>query len=108
MDARSSRPLAAAAWAGLLQGAASITGCQAPSLPAAEVTIEPAAPAPPETDDPEPPRPRRAKRPPLRGNCCAGKNDCKGRGGCKTAHNDCKGKNDCKSRGGCRSSDCPP
>ncbi len=32
---------------------------------------------------------------------CAGKNDCKGTGGCKTAKNDCKGKNACKGQGGC-------
>lgn len=33
--------------------------------------------------------------------CCFGKNDCKGKGGCKTADNDCAGKNDCKAKGGC-------
>ena len=33
---------------------------------------------------------------------CAGKNDCKGLGGCKTAKNDCKFKNDCKGKGGCK------
>ena len=32
---------------------------------------------------------------------CAGKNDCKGVGGCKTADHDCKGKNSCKGKGGC-------
>jgi uncharacterized membrane protein len=29
---------------------------------------------------------------------CAGTNDCKGKGNCKSATNDCKGKNDCKGQ----------
>lgn len=33
---------------------------------------------------------------------CAGKNDCKGLGGCKSAKNDCKFKNDCKGQGACK------
>ncbi len=33
--------------------------------------------------------------------CCFAKNDCKGKGGCKTADNDCAGKNECKGKGGC-------
>jgi hypothetical protein len=32
---------------------------------------------------------------------CAGENDCKGRGGCKSSANGCKGKNTCKGKGGC-------
>ena len=32
---------------------------------------------------------------------CAGDNDCKGVGGCKTDSHDCKFKNDCKGKGGC-------
>jgi hypothetical protein len=33
---------------------------------------------------------------------CAGKNECKGQGGCKVAgQNDCKGQNPCKGKGGC-------
>ncbi len=32
---------------------------------------------------------------------CAGKNDCKGKGGCKSSDNGCKGKNSCKGKGGC-------
>ena len=32
---------------------------------------------------------------------CAGKNTCKGKGGCKTGDNGCKGKNSCKGKGGC-------
>jgi len=30
---------------------------------------------------------------------CSGVNDCKGKGGCKSATNDCKGKNECKGKG---------
>jgi len=32
---------------------------------------------------------------------CAGKNDCKGQGGCKTSDGGCSGKNSCKGKGGC-------
>jgi hypothetical protein len=32
----------------------------------------------------------------------AGKNSCKGKGGCKTGDNGCKGKNTCKGKGGCK------
>lgn len=32
---------------------------------------------------------------------CAGKNECKGKGGCKTGDAGCKGKNSCKGKGGC-------
>jgi len=35
---------------------------------------------------------------------CAGKNDCKGVGGCKTSDQGCKGKNTCKGKGGCDTS----
>jgi hypothetical protein len=30
---------------------------------------------------------------------CAGINECKGQGGCKSASNDCKGQNGCKGQG---------
>ena len=30
---------------------------------------------------------------------CAGANECKGKGSCKSAMNDCKGKNACKGKG---------
>jgi hypothetical protein len=36
---------------------------------------------------------------------CAGKNDCKGIGGCKTDDHACKFKNDCKGKGGCSITD---
>ena len=39
-----------------------------------------------------------------KGHECAGKNECKGKGGCKTGDNGCKGKNSCKGKGGCNSS----
>ena len=32
---------------------------------------------------------------------CAGKNSCKGNGGCKTGDQGCKAKNSCKGKGGC-------
>ena len=32
---------------------------------------------------------------------CAGKNSCKGQGGCKTGDMGCKAKNSCKGKGGC-------
>jgi hypothetical protein len=33
---------------------------------------------------------------------CKGKNDCKGQGGCNTGDQGCKGKNSCKGKGGCK------
>ncbi len=32
---------------------------------------------------------------------CAGRNSCKGKGGCKSGDNGCAGKNSCKGKGGC-------
>jgi hypothetical protein len=32
---------------------------------------------------------------------CAGKNSCKGQGGCKTGDMGCKAKNSCSGKGGC-------
>jgi hypothetical protein len=40
----------------------------------------------------------------LEKNCCAGKNDCKGTSGCRSAKNACSGQNDCKGNG----TSCPP
>lgn len=34
--------------------------------------------------------------------CCKGMNECKGKGGCKTADHECAGKNDCGKKGGCK------
>ena len=39
---------------------------------------------------------------------CAGKNSCKGKGGCKTSDNGCAGKNSCKGKGGCATKDGKP
>ena len=39
---------------------------------------------------------------------CAGKNTCKGKGGCKTGDNGCAGKNTCKGKGGCAVKDGKP
>ena len=38
--------------------------------------------------------------------CCAGANQCKGRGNCKTDDHDCAGKNLCKGQGGCKPEEC--
>ncbi len=39
---------------------------------------------------------------------CAGKNSCKGKGGCKSGDNGCGGKNSCKGKGGCAIKDGKP
>ena len=39
---------------------------------------------------------------------CAGKNSCKGKGGCKSGDNGCAGKNSCKGKGGCAIKDGKP
>lgn len=39
---------------------------------------------------------------------CAGKNSCKGKGGCKSGDNGCSGKNSCKGKGGCAVKDGKP
>ena len=39
---------------------------------------------------------------------CAGKNSCKGKGGCKSGDNGCAGKNSCKGKGGCAVKDGKP
>ena len=39
---------------------------------------------------------------------CAGKNSCKGKGGCKTGDGGCAGKNTCKGKGGCAVKDGKP
>jgi hypothetical protein len=42
------------------------------------------------------------KKPAKEAHDCAGKNSCKGKGGCKTGDAGCKGKNSCKGKGGCK------
>ncbi|MEQ1862382.1 MAG: hypothetical protein ABMA13_20890 [Chthoniobacteraceae bacterium] len=39
---------------------------------------------------------------------CAGKNSCKGKGGCKSGDKGCQGKNTCKGKGGCAMKDGKP
>ena len=39
---------------------------------------------------------------------CAGKNSCKGKGGCKSGDKSCAGKNTCKGKGGCAMKDGKP
>ena len=39
---------------------------------------------------------------------CAGKNSCKGKGGCKSGDGGCGGKNTCKGKGGCAVKDGKP
>ncbi len=39
---------------------------------------------------------------------CAGKNTCKGKGGCKSGDKGCQGKNSCKGKGGCAVKDGKP
>jgi hypothetical protein len=120
------RRLAALAVSGLLAG---LPACAGPARN--EAIVDPAAPsntgsasevaaleltaAEPEiTEDPAPePRPKKKKKKKLRDAaqrglvaCCAGKNDCKGLGGCQTDRNDCRGKNMCKGLGGCSAGLC--
>ena len=82
MKNSSRKILAAAAFAGLLSGAVIQQGrADTPT------NIAPGKVAP------------EKKAPKVQG--CAGQNDCKGIGGCKTADHDCKFKNACKGKGGC-------
>ena len=89
------------------------------SGPAVEVEVPPAkaSVASPENDDasaaPKASGEAAARPPPIfdgktgvRGGCCKGMNECKGKGMCKTDRNDCKGMNQCKGQGGCKPVDC--
>jgi hypothetical protein len=86
MKNSSRKILAAAAFAGLLSGAA-LTQVHADSTTNSTTNAMPGKLAPlkkvPKVHD------------------CAGQNDCKGIGGCKSADHDCKFKNACKGKGGC-------
>jgi hypothetical protein len=114
---RAQNLVAAAAAAGLLAG----LGCASSppvdktdaSSPAdddgqtLEVAIPPARSAPPSDLTAAP----RSDPPPMatahrEKSCCKGLNECKGKGNCKTDHNDCKGLNECKGKGGCKGTDC--
>ena len=81
MKNRSRKVLVAAAIAGLLNGAAIQQGYGDPT----NTVPGQVAPA--------------KKAPKLQG--CAGENDCKGLGGCKSGDHACKFKNSCKGKGGC-------
>jgi hypothetical protein len=74
--------LATAAVAGLLSGAAIQQGRADTTTNSAPGTVAPDTKMPKVHD-------------------CAGQNDCKGIGGCKTSDHDCKFKNACKGKGGC-------
>jgi len=75
--------LTTAAISGLLAGVAANQGCSSVDSSGAKPgQVAPLATAPKVHD-------------------CAGDNDCKGVGGCKTAEHDCKFKNSCKGKGGC-------
>jgi hypothetical protein len=73
--------IAAAAITGLLSGAA-VYRASADSTNATPGKVAPAKKSPKVQD-------------------CAGNNDCKGIGGCKSGDNGCKFKNSCKGKGGC-------
>lgn len=101
--------LARAAALGLMLGAcAAKQSSGAPPAAVPETVVVPAAPETAEEPVTEPlavaePEPERKA-----GNCCAGKNDCKGKGGCRVAGSHaCAGHNDCKGRGGCKTGACP-
>jgi hypothetical protein len=101
-----SKTLSSAAATGLVLGAMTACGGSAPpaesaadTTPAAEAPAE-ASPAP----DAAAPAGDGAAGPVATTDakaCCMGKNECKGKGGCKTADNGCAGKNACKGKGGC-------
>ena len=123
-DPSFARKVALLAAAGLMAG---ITACG--PAPTNEVVVSPAPPtstapaatgeateatdAPEEAsaapDEPAPP-PRVARsykgvkvaKQQSGADCCKGRNECKGKGGCKTSLNECKGLNDCKGKGGCK------
>ena len=82
MKNSSRKILAAAAFAGLLSGAAFQQSRADSSTNAAPGKVAPVKKTPKVHD-------------------CAGQNDCKGIGGCKTSDHDCKFKNACKGKGGC-------
>jgi len=100
--------LARAAAVGLVLGACAGPGQAAPSGPttivvptAAASEAPPSEPLPVAAATAEP-----AEELPQDRSCCRGMNDCKGKGGCRTALNACAGKNECKGMGGCNAH-CP-
>ena len=91
--------VSAAAISGLLAGVALNQGCSktdsggdAPNAATnAAAKVSPGKPAPTGTKP--------------KAHDCAGENDCKGAGGCKTDEHACKFKNSCKGKGGCHVTD---
>jgi hypothetical protein len=85
------RSLAFTAVSGMVAG---LAGCGSAPPPTAETGAPPAEPAAAEAPE------AGAKA------CCAGKNECKGKGGCKSDTHTCAGQNECKGKGGCKPADC--
>jgi len=93
-----------AAIGGLVSGLAACDKGEQPSP-------EPAATSKPAADQPTAsattaPEPTAAASQKSATDCCAGKNACKGKGGCQTSKHACAGKNACKGQGGCSHRDC--
>ena len=103
------KSILAAASTGLMLGAVAACGGSAPPVEAPASPEAPAAEAPaaPEAPGAAAPAGDAAAMPAAEGKaCCKTMNECKGKGGCKTAQNTCKGMNSCKDLGGC-ASHCP-
>lgn len=98
------RPVALAAWTGLLSGCAAAPASVPARAEPTTVTV-PDQPAEPDTGDPELPSGNDVTR--SDPSCCKGLNECKAKGGCEVAgRNSCRGQNECKGMGGCRSREC--
>ncbi len=80
------------------------TGCSDAAKPTADVSGKPTSSAAASTTLAS--ASANAAAPTEKKACCAGKNECKGLGGCKTDKTSCSGKNDCKGLGGCMHRDC--
>jgi hypothetical protein len=86
--------LAAAAFAGLINGSATraVAGTTGFKADAAKMTVNAKAGVsarPLQSTEPSP-------------HACKGQNSCKGQGGCKTGDQGCKGQNSCQGKGGCK------
>jgi hypothetical protein len=99
------RPVAFAAWTGLLGGCAATPSAVRTSTPTTTVEV-PAEPAEPMGSQTEPSAEDETSGR-VDPSCCKGMNECKGQGGCEVAgRNSCRGLNDCKGMGGCRAREC--
>jgi hypothetical protein len=90
------RTMALAAASGLLAGLAACGSAPVPPL-----APKPAADAHGPTDADATPDLLNGDK-----ECCRGKNECKGRGNCRTDQSACAGQNACKGQGGCKAPDC--